>query len=550
MVFLAKTKRIFFGLVGLGLVFGGYAYARREKSPAYDFVRAERKDVAQEVSVTGRVEPAAEVELAFERSGKVARVNAMVSDRVAAGQILVTLSNADLVAEVNQAKAAVASAEAQFSQYRAALEREQAKLDELKRGPRPEELRVYETKADNARLTTDDARKSIIDAVGDSATRADDAVRHKSDQFFDFPRSSAPQIKFQINQQTEIDLESGRVGMERILTDWQSSLAAINSANATSYQVQAGSYLERIKKFLDLASAAVNNLTPTAVLAQTTIDGWKADVSSARASINTAIANLTAVAEKRQESEAVLAVALRELELKRAGSIPEQITAQAAAVRQAEANVDYQEAQIKQAEANLESASAQLGKTVIRAPFAGVVTKQEAKIGAIVAANAVVVSVISPAYSAKGGPASGWKIEANVPEADITKLSLGNEARVTLDAYDSDVVFKVKIAAIDPAETIIDGVATYKVTFQFIEADERIKPGMTVNIDVLTAKREQVIVIPSRAVIVRDDQKKVQILDGSTVREAEVETGLRGSDGNIEITAGVDDGDKVIVEFE
>ena len=137
-----------------------------------------------------------------------------------------------------------------------------------------------------------------------------------------------------------------------------------------------------------------------------------------------------------------------------------------------------------------------------------------------------------------------------MPEADIAKVSVGNTSIVTLDAYGRDVVFEAKVVAIDPAETIVDGVATYKVTFQFIEDDERIKSGMTANIDITSDNRENVIAVPQRSIIRKNGDKFVRILDGNNVKEIKVETGLYGSDGNIEIIRGINEGDKVITFIE
>ncbi len=101
---------------------------------------------------------------------------------------------------------------------------------------------------------------------------------------------------------------------------------------------------------------------------------------------------------------------------------------------------------------------------------------------------------------------------------------------------------------IDPAETIIEGVATYKTTLQFSGNDERVKSGMTANIDILTAKAENVIAIPQRAVAQKENGDKiVKILkDDGVVEERKVTTGLKGSDGNIEITEGIQEGEKII----
>jgi len=188
-------------------------------------------------------------------------------------------------------------------------------------------------------------------------------------------------------------------------------------------------------------------------------------------------------------------------------------------------------------EASVISAKAELDKTVIIAPISGTVTRQDAKVGQIDSANVVIMSLITTA---------NFEIEANVPEADIAKVAIGNIADVTLDAYGNDVLFEAKVVKIDPAETEIEGVATYKTTFIFTKEDERVKSGMTANIDILTAKKENVIVVPTRAVSSKNNEKFVQVLTDRGPEDVLVAVGLRGSDGNIEIISGVSEGDKIV----
>ena len=74
---------------------------------------------------------------------------------------------------------------------------------------------------------------------------------------------------------------------------------------------------------------------------------------------------------------------------------------------------------------------------------------------------------------------------------------------------------------------------------------------MTANIDIETASRENVIAIPERAVISKDGIKIVRIPDKENkdtgFKEVEVKTGVKGSDGKIEITTGLKEGDEVVV---
>ena len=486
-----KKPIFIFGLVVVVVIIAGYFYFFKAKKPNYEIVVAKKGTVIQEVSVTGKVKPAENVDLAFEKTGKVAWVNAKVGDKVFIGQTLITLVNGDIAAQLDQAKASVAE--------------QKAKLDELKIGTRPEEIQIQQVKVDNA-------RNDLIDKIQEAYTQSDDAIRNKVDQVFSNPRTVNPQLNYYLNTESVLktDIEWRRFLVENILNSWKSSL----DINVTAVKTN----LDEIKLFLDKMALAVNNAGANSSLSQTTLDTWKSNISTARTNVNTAIENLSS-------SESTLAVEENQLSLEKAGNTPEQIA--------------NQEAKLEQAEANVKNFQAQLAKTVLWAPINGIVTKQDAKNGEIVAADSPVVSIISE---------SQFEIEANVPEADIAKVKVGDSAKITLDAYGGDTFFDVNVAKIDPGETIIEGVATYKTTFQFTKEDHRIKSGMTANIDILTDKRENVINIPQRAVVSQNKDKIVKILDeNGNSKEVKVKVGLRGSDGNIEILEGVGEGDKIVL---
>lgn len=487
-------------------------YFTRPKRTAPETFAAKRGTIVREVSVTGNIKPAESVDLAFEKSGRVAQVNVSVGDRVNIGGILAVLDQNELSAQLLQAKANIQA--------------QQAKLDELKRGTRPEEIRIGEVKAENARIAMEDANKGVVDAIQDAYTKSDDAVRNRADQFISNGRSANPQLSIQISDpQLEIAIEQKRLDMEKILMLWNIKLSGLSTAgDLAEAMTTAKQNLGAASSFLDTAALIANSLTPASNLSQTTINGWRSDISTARTNVNAAIANLSAADEKMRSAGSALTLAQNQLLLDRAGASAEEISAQ--------------EALLKQAEANAAAVKAQIEKTVLYSPISGVVTRQDAKKGEIAPANAILVSLISEAK---------FEIEANIPEADIAKISLGDSAKVTLDAYGSDVEFEAAVAKIDPAETIIEGVATYKTTLQFVRGDDRIRPGLTANIDILADKRENAIIIPQRAVQSSDGEKFVRIDAGRPEpEERKVVTGLRGSDGNIEIIDGIREGEKVI----
>ncbi|MDD5589972.1 MAG: efflux RND transporter periplasmic adaptor subunit, partial [Candidatus Portnoybacteria bacterium] len=172
------------------------------------------------------------------------------------------------------------------------------------------------------------------------------------------------------------------------------------------------------------------------------------------------------------------------------------------------------------------------------APFEGVVTKQDAKVGQIVSINTPLISLMSRAQ---------FQIEANIAEADIAKIKIGNAARVTLDTYGSQEIFFTRVAKIDPAETLIEGVATYKTTFQFDREDSRIKSGMTANIDIVAQEQKGVLSLPMRAILQESGRRFVLARNEEEFQKKEVMLGIRGVSGDVEILAGVKEGDEVML---
>lgn len=198
------------------------------------------------------------------------------------------------------------------------------------------------------------------------------------------------------------------------------------------------------------------------------------------------------------------------------------------------------QAKLAVAQAEIDQLLAEISQRQLRAPFTGVLTKLETELGQTLSGGVVVASLISTANN-------HYQIETPVPEVDIAKIKIGDHGEVTLDAYGDQTTFDVAVSKIDPAEDIIEGVPTYLVTLNFLDADERIRSGMTANIELVTAEKENVLVIPARAVTTDDDKQLVRILIAEKLVTRRVETGLRDASGNIEITHGLKVGDQVVV---
>lgn len=194
-------------------------------------------------------------------------------------------------------------------------------------------------------------------------------------------------------------------------------------------------------------------------------------------------------------------------------------------------------AEIARAEAEVERIEAELAEQTIHAPFAGVITAVEVEVGEIVGANEPAITLIS---------GDNLEIESFVPEINVAVLKVGDSATVTLDAYGEEVEFAAMVIAIDPAETLRDGVSTYKATLRFLTQDERIKPGMTANVEIVTLKRDGVILLPEGLVSTFEGEKFVRIKNGEQIEKRIILVGERSSFGEVEVLSGLLEGEVVL----
>lgn len=195
---------------------------------------------------------------------------------------------------------------------------------------------------------------------------------------------------------------------------------------------------------------------------------------------------------------------------------------------------------ISSLEASDALARARVTKTVLQAPFAGVITQVAAEVGQFVSIGSALVTVQT---------IEELEVVADVPEADAVKLASGLFAEVLLDAYPTEKHVAAEVAHIAPAATIIEGVPTYEVTLYFVEEHELLRPGLSADVRVKTGSRDGVIAVPRRAVLQRDAVEYVRVVGGDgQIIEREVMTGLLGSDGAIEITGGLSEGERIIVQ--
>lgn len=199
--------------------------------------------------------------------------------------------------------------------------------------------------------------------------------------------------------------------------------------------------------------------------------------------------------------------------------------------------------EVAQTSARVAGIQADIESRTLRAPFNGVVSKVEARKGEIAGAGEVMATIISK---------DNFRVKVQVPEVDIVNLLPGLVADITLDAYGSEVVFPAKVISVDQSETKVDGVSVYEADVLFDTADPRILSGLSANVSILKSKKEAALCVPARFIDKDGSQEfvLVQNLANETNDKTFVTTGIKGSDGCVEILSGLNEGDVVVGDFE
>ena len=265
------------------------------------------------------------------------------------------------------------------------------------------------------------------------------------------------------------------------------------------------------------------------VLASIDQKPYQAKVSQAKAALKSAQAGL---------AKARNMLVQKTLELNRMAALrKEQFVAQAdldlarTNARDAEAQVDVADAQVDQAKATLASAELDLGYTTIFSPVNGTVVSRNVEEG-----QTVVASFQTPTLFVLAQDLTHMQVIANVSESDIGGVTEGKSADFRVDAYPRESFHGI-VTQVRNAPVSIQNVVTYDVIISVDNPDLKLKPGMTANITIVTARNEDALRAPNAALRFRMpgvavDRKTPQlwVLDASGhVRSVPVSLGIADS---------------------
>jgi HlyD family secretion protein len=245
---------------------------------------------------------------------------------------------------------------------------------------------------------------------------------------------------------------------------------------------------------------------------------------------------------KKQVEAAELGVAQAQ---KNIDELTETINLQELQITAAERSVAQAKQAVELAVFSLNDAQRQLDEATIYAPFDGVIALVTAEEGDIVPtpsmAPQTIIQMIDSRY---------LELVIEVDEIDIPLVTLNQEADINVDAL-PDAAYKGKVVAIYPQPVEVGGVVLYKVEVG-LDIPERsgIMIGMTASADIVVEEHNNVLTVPTRAVVTNDQgQTIVKVMVGKEIEERIVTTGL--DDGwTTEITGGLAEGETVVYEVK
>lgn len=486
-------------------------------------VTAFRGDLSASTGATGKVVAVRAVEVAFTSSGTVTEIPVTVGDKVAVGDLLVQLDNAELSRVVSQAEqnvqsltAALANLEkpptpAELRAAETAVSAAQTRLDKLINGPTPDEIAAAEAniKAANANVW---AVANRLNAAKEGAANAD-----------------------VLAAQMEVDTA------QREFDDAHSAYIAFSKCEPNDSGTHDCTFDRNKQGSDDIyfgAAAAQANLERAQAILSTLQNGNPHSIAVAQASVSVAAAQRDAAQAR--------------LDLLLAGATDAEIAAAEAELAQAQAQlIDLQDgpkpeqvavagAQLEQGKLSLAQAQHNLEQAALVAPFDGVVTAVHVHKGE--EATGPAITLIDT---------DSILLALKVNEIDLRHINLGQTAEVHLEAWpDQQLTGTITLISPENQPQETSNAIVYVVHLQLDATDLQLRLGMTGNADLITAERKDALLLPNRAITtdIETGESFVNLVqsdaDGETVTQIPITVGARSSQYS-EILDGLQEGDEV-----
>ncbi|MEI7424626.1 MAG: efflux RND transporter periplasmic adaptor subunit [Candidatus Staskawiczbacteria bacterium] len=499
--FLKKKRNIWIIAVVIVLIIIGFLiFGKKASNSSIQTGIITKQNLQETVLSTGQVVSETDLSLSFQGSGIVRQIAVKEGDKAYKGQVLASLNQSSALATLTSAEGALAQAQANYNK--------------LVNGATENEIQALQNALSLAKVNLNNLYNSVPTTLNSGYTAIYNAYKNISllkDNYFS--TMDQPGIKVQDNKNNiNLNLTNVKVYIDQIIGTDSADLAIANvlvNLNSTYNSLQ----IIRDQCDQDIYYSRVS------VADKASLDAQKTYVSTAISSVNTLQSNIASYGVSLQTAK-------------------DNLSAKQAKPRQED--VDLAKAQILSAQGQVDAAQAILNNSIIIAPSDGTITKVDIKVGeqATPSKEVMVLQDVGNLH-----------VEADVSEANVYSLQVGQSIDYTFDALGPDKHFSGTVLTINPASTVISGVVNYLVKGDFDNAPG-IKPGMTANMTILVAKKDNVLAVPSTAIINKNNNQYVRVIDNSkdkTYYEVQVQTGLQADGGLVEIISGLNEGQEIII---
>lgn len=553
------------GVIVVALI-GAGVYASRRASPS-TLVTAvvEKRNVTQTVSVVGNVDVADRLNISVETAGEITAIRKRVGDVIVPDETILELNNHDEQLALDRARATLAKAQADLDVRVAGQSNESLAVLTATTTQREAEYKKAQDDLESAKTDLELDRKIQAQLIADAGVNVDLSARsayavgsaalNDADAIIgyenpplndSFEQSLAGKDRNTLN----IANDRYRVAREHRLQ----SESALSVKSGEELVVAVDRFMSAARELMDAVAKVLEASVPDNALSPTTLATKQTTISTDRSAVITAQITLQSklqILRSSRTTEQSVVQAAQNLVMSKENAVivarlavtTARVSDNAQRVRPRDVDIAALRAVVAQSAVSVAEAQKQLDDRRVRSAIAGTIADIPVKVGQSVSPNQTLVEVLG---------IGALEVKVNIPEVDIPKVKIGQRAVMTLDAFGSAEEFPGIVVSINPAQTVIEGVPTYTVTLRFDTEDPRIKPGMTVNIEMLTAERTGVLSIPMRAVRTGGEGSRVKVVTAASPAGefVVVVTGLVGSDGYIEVVSGLKEGDVVAVSGE
>lgn len=454
-----------------------------------------RGSIEARISASGSLTAERTQLLAFKISGTVAEVLVREGESVKQGQVLARLDTRDLELSLKQAQAALQVSEAALARARKA--------------PSKEEIAAAKAAVEAARASLQDLQSGPSEAEIAAAKAAVEAARANLADLKAGP--SARDIRL-----AELAIAQAKNTLWGLQANRDSVRAMPGASRAAKDQAEA----QVLNAEIQVEIAQINREKLNDPPRSSTLKAAESQLAQAESALDRLTSPPKSSALKAAESQ----LAQAESTLARLLSMP------------SPEDVAQAEAQVAQARVGVEIAQRRLEDAVLVAPFAGQLADWNLRVGDNVTPATPVGTLVD---------VSRYHVDVSIDETEISRVAVGQRVLITLDAF-PDRELEGRVAKVGLLGNTAQGIVNYSVRIDLNPTDLPLKPLMTAVINIVVERKDDVLLVPNRA-LKRDKQGKyVEILDKQMPKRVYVTTGVSNEEST-EIVEGLKEGQQVIV---